>query len=81
MRFQEAEAEQGEQSRHVYFTCCSCAQCAGDGCWVNEDKELFKTVNTPQKMLDLGEEGLIEYIKTIGLYRNKARTSWLARSC
>lgn len=36
-------------------------------------KELFKTVDTPQKMLDLGEEGLIEHIKTIGLYRNKAK--------
>ncbi|WP_294609617.1 endonuclease III [Roseovarius sp.] len=35
--------------------------------------ELFKIVDTPQKMLDLGEEALIEHIKTIGLYRNKAR--------
>jgi endonuclease-3 len=34
---------------------------------------LFKLVDTPQKMLDLGEEALIEHIKTIGLYRNKAR--------
>ena len=36
-------------------------------------KELFKIVDTPQKMLDLGEEKLINHIKTIGLYRNKAR--------
>lgn len=35
--------------------------------------ELFKIADTPQKMLDLGEEGLIEHIKTIGLYRNKAK--------
>ena len=35
--------------------------------------DLFKIVDTPQKMLDLGEEALIEHIKTIGLYRNKAR--------
>lgn len=34
---------------------------------------LFKVANTPQKMLKLGEEGLISYIKTIGLYRNKAK--------
>ncbi|PIV75423.1 MAG: endonuclease III [Rhodobacteraceae bacterium CG17_big_fil_post_rev_8_21_14_2_50_65_11] len=34
---------------------------------------LFKVADTPQKMLDLGEEALIEHIKTIGLYRNKAR--------
>jgi endonuclease III len=35
--------------------------------------ELFRTVDTPQRMLDLGEERLIENIRTIGLYRNKAR--------
>jgi endonuclease-3 len=34
---------------------------------------LFAEVDTPQKMLDLGEEGLIGYIRTIGLYRNKAK--------
>ena len=33
---------------------------------------LFRVVDTPQKMLDLGEEGLIELIMSIGLYRNKA---------
>lgn len=36
-------------------------------------KALFETVDTPQKMLDLGEEALIGHIKTIGLYRNKAK--------
>jgi endonuclease III len=36
-------------------------------------RALFKIADTPEKMLDLGEEGLIEHIKTIGLYRNKAR--------
>jgi endonuclease-3 len=35
--------------------------------------ELFRIVDTPQKMLELGEEALIGHIKTIGLYRNKAR--------
>ncbi|MGV6847105.1 MAG: endonuclease III [Marinibacterium sp.] len=34
---------------------------------------LFRIVDTPQKMLDLGEENLIEHIKTIGLFRNKAK--------
>ena len=34
---------------------------------------LFKVADTPEKMLRLGEEGLISYIKTIGLYRNKAK--------
>ncbi|MBO6635773.1 endonuclease III [Parvibaculum sp.] len=36
-------------------------------------KELFKTVDSPQKMIKLGEAGLIQHIKTIGLYRNKAK--------
>jgi len=34
---------------------------------------LFKVADTPQKMLALGEDGLISYIKTIGLYKNKAK--------
>ena len=34
---------------------------------------LFEIADTPEKMLALGEEGLIEHIKTIGLYRNKAK--------
>ncbi len=36
-------------------------------------RSLFKVADTPQKMLDLGEERLRDYIKTIGLYRNKAK--------
>jgi endonuclease III len=35
--------------------------------------ELFRVANTPSKMLELGEEGVIEYIRTIGLFRTKAR--------
>jgi len=34
---------------------------------------LFREVETPQAMLDLGEEGLKEHIKTIGLFNSKAR--------
>jgi len=34
---------------------------------------LFRLVDTPQKMLALGEDGLIEHIKTIGLFRAKAK--------
>ena len=34
---------------------------------------LFKIADTPEKMLALGEEGLISYINTIGLYKNKAK--------
>ena len=34
---------------------------------------LFKVADTPRKMLRLGEAGLIQHIKSIGLYRNKAK--------
>jgi endonuclease-3 len=36
-------------------------------------RALFKVADTPKKMLALGEEGVQERIKTIGLYRNKAK--------
>ncbi|MDA9817902.1 endonuclease III [Flavobacteriaceae bacterium] len=36
-------------------------------------KTLFKIVDTAQKMLDLGEERLKQYIKTIGLFNSKAK--------
>jgi endonuclease III len=36
-------------------------------------KALFAAAPTPQAMLALGEDGVRERIKTIGLYRNKAR--------
>jgi endonuclease III len=36
-------------------------------------RKLFPVANTPQQILDLGLEGLESYIKTIGLYRSKAK--------
>ena len=36
-------------------------------------RRLFPVANTPAKILALGLEGLESYIKTIGLYRSKAR--------
>ena len=36
-------------------------------------RRLFHVANTPQAILALGQEGLEAYIKTIGLYRNKAK--------
>ncbi|PKQ08248.1 MAG: endonuclease III [Alphaproteobacteria bacterium HGW-Alphaproteobacteria-11] len=36
-------------------------------------EKLFKIADTPQKMLKIGEAGLTQHIKTIGLYRNKAK--------
>jgi endonuclease-3 len=41
---------------------------------VNKATEaLFAAAETPQKMLDLGEAAVSDYIKTIGLYRTKAK--------
>ena len=36
-------------------------------------RALYKKVKTPRAMLKLGEEGLREHIKTIGLYNTKAK--------
>lgn len=36
-------------------------------------RELFKKYSTPEKMLKLGIEGITEHIKTVGLFRTKAK--------
>lgn len=36
-------------------------------------RELFKVADTPEKMIELGEEKLTGYIRSIGLYKNKAK--------
>ena len=36
-------------------------------------RRLFAIANTPQAILDLGLPALLDYIRTIGLYRNKAK--------
>jgi endonuclease-3 len=36
-------------------------------------ERLFKVAGSPEKMVALGEDGLKEYIKTIGLYNSKAK--------
>lgn len=36
-------------------------------------RALFAVADTPRKMVDLGEEKLGDYIRTIGLWRNKAK--------
>ena len=40
-------------------------------------KHLFQIADTPEKMLALGEEKIREEIRTIGLYRNKAKNTYL----
>ena len=39
----------------------------------NATAKLFPVANTPQAMLDLGLEGVMEYTRTIGLYQTKSR--------
>ena len=76
-RFAEREAAPEGELEHVnaytlLVAVALSAQATDKG--VNRaTRDLFKVADTPQKMLDLGEERLIEHIKTIGLYRNKAR--------
>jgi endonuclease-3 len=76
-RFRAAEPEpRGELAHTNAFTLLVAvalsAQATDKG--VNRaTKALFDVADTPQKMLDLGEAGLIEHIRTIGLYRNKAK--------
>ena len=36
-------------------------------------ENLYKKANTPERILALGADGLIEHIRTIGLYRSKAK--------
>ncbi len=76
-RFREAEPKPKGELDHVnaytlVVAVALSAQATDKG--VNKaTAELFKIADTPEKMLALGEEGLIEHIKTIGLFRNKAK--------
>lgn len=40
-------------------------------------KDLFAIADTPEKMAALGEDGIRDYIKTIGLYKAKAKNVFL----
>jgi endonuclease III len=76
-RFRDLEAEPKGELHHVNaFTLVVAvalsAQATDAG--VNKaTRALFEVADTPERMLALGEAGLIEHIKTIGLFRNKAR--------
>jgi endonuclease-3 len=77
LRFQISEPEPKGELHHVnvytlVVAVALSAQATDKG--VNKATEaLFEIADTPQKMLTLGEDGLIEHIKTIGLYKTKAR--------
>ncbi|QFT91311.1 Endonuclease III [Roseovarius sp. THAF9] len=76
-RFQSASAEPKGELDHVnaytLLVAVALSAQATDAGVNRATRELFKIADTPEKMLDLGEEELIEHIKTIGLYRNKAK--------
>ena len=76
-RFRESEPEPKGELEHtnaytLVVAVALSAQATDKG--VNRaTHKLFQIADTPEKMLKLGEEGLIEHIRTIGLYRNKAK--------
>ena len=76
-RFRAAEPEpKGELEHTNAYTLVVAVALSAQATDVGVNKatrELFKIADTPEKMLDLGEEGLIEHIKTIGLFRQKAK--------
>jgi endonuclease-3 len=76
-RFRAAEPEPEGELEHVnVFTLVVAVALSAQATDAGVNKAtrgLFAVADTPQKMLDLGEEGVIEHIKTIGLFRNKAK--------
>lgn len=76
-RFQAASAEPKGELDHVnaytLLVAVALSAQATDAGVNRATRELFNIADTPEKMLELGEEQLIEHIKTIGLYRNKAK--------
>ena len=76
-RFQDAEAEPKGELDHtnVYTLLVAVALSAqATDAGVNKaTKSLFEIVEHPQQMLDLGLDGLTDHIKSIGLFRQKAK--------
>jgi endonuclease-3 len=76
-RFRTAEAEPKGELDHVNaFTLVVAVALSAQATDAGVNKataELFKIADTPEKMLALGEDGVIQHIKTIGLYKNKAK--------
>ena len=76
-RFHAADPEPKGELEHVnVYTLVVAVALSAQATDVGVNKAtraLFQIADTPEKMLALGEEGLIEHIKTIGLFRNKAR--------
>jgi endonuclease-3 len=76
-RFHDLEPEPKGELHHLNaFTLVVAVALSAQATDVGVNKAtgpLFAVADTPAKMLELGEERLMDHIKTIGLYRNKAR--------
>ncbi|MFT4149429.1 MAG: endonuclease III [Paracoccaceae bacterium] len=76
-RFREVEPEPKGELEHVnaftLLVAVALSAQATDAGVNKATRKLFAIADTPEKMLALGEEALIDHIRTIGLYRNKAR--------
>ena len=76
-RFEAAESdprtELNYDSPYTLVTAVALSAQATDVSVNKATAKLFEVADTPQKMLALGEEGLIPYIASIGLYRTKAK--------
>jgi endonuclease III len=76
-RFREADAApKGELHHSNAFTLVVAVALSAQSTDVGVNratKQLFEIADTPEKMLALGEAAVIEHIKTIGLFRNKAK--------
>jgi endonuclease III len=76
-RFRDAEPEpKGELDHTNAYTLVVAVALSAQATDVGVNKatkELFKIADTPEKMLALGIDGLTEHIKTIGLFRQKAK--------
>lgn len=76
-RFQAAEAHPKGELYHVnaytLLVAVALSAQATDAGVNKATKALFQIADSPEKMLALGEEGLTEQIKTIGLFRQKAK--------
>ncbi|GLQ35236.1 endonuclease III [Amylibacter marinus] len=76
-RFREHEPEPKGELDHVNaFTLVVAVALSAQATDIGVNKatkELFKIADTPEKMVALGVEGITEHVKTIGLFRQKAK--------
>src|SRR5690606_27910429 len=76
-RFHAADPEPRGELEHVnvytLVVAVALSAQAADACVNKATRALFRIADTPQKMLDLGLDALTDHIRTIGLFRQKAK--------